>query len=56
MREHPEEGRTQIQELSQTLIDGGVMDELITHKLEAFKTRWDELMQRVRFFFFFFCV
>ncbi|XP_028837014.1 dystrophin isoform X3 [Denticeps clupeoides] len=46
VREHPEEGRTQIQELSQTLIDGGVLDELITHKLEAFNTRWDELMQR----------
>ncbi|XP_062373471.1 dystrophin [Sardina pilchardus] len=47
VREHPEEGRTQIQELSQTLIDGGVMDELIAHKLEAFNTRWDELMQRM---------
>ncbi|XP_063072868.1 dystrophin isoform X2 [Engraulis encrasicolus] len=46
VREHPEEGRTQIQELSQTLIDGGVMDELIAHKLEDFNTRWDELMQR----------
>ncbi|KAL2102193.1 hypothetical protein ACEWY4_001361 [Coilia grayii] len=47
VREHPEEGRTQIQELSQTLIDGGVMDELIAHKLEVFNARWDELMQRV---------
>uniref|UniRef100_A0A8C7LCQ1 Dystrophin n=1 Tax=Oncorhynchus kisutch TaxID=8019 RepID=A0A8C7LCQ1_ONCKI len=43
---HPEDGRNQIRELSQTLMDGGVLDQLIQHKLEAFNTRWDELMQR----------
>ncbi|KAJ8003692.1 hypothetical protein DPEC_G00150960 [Dallia pectoralis] len=43
---HPEDGRNQIRELAQTLMDGGVLDELIEHKLEAFNTRWDELMQR----------
>ena len=45
---HPEDGRNQIRELAQTLMDGGVLDQLIQHKLEAFNTRWDELMQRVR--------
>ncbi|XP_064826136.1 LOW QUALITY PROTEIN: dystrophin-like, partial [Oncorhynchus masou masou] len=45
---HPEDGRNQIRELSQTLMDGGVLDQLIQHKLEAFNTRWDDLMQRVR--------
>uniref|UniRef100_A0A6Q2ZQT8 Dystrophin n=1 Tax=Esox lucius TaxID=8010 RepID=A0A6Q2ZQT8_ESOLU len=43
---HPEDGRNQIRELAQTLMDGGVLDELIQQKLEAFNTRWDELMQR----------
>uniref|UniRef100_A0A8K9UD93 Dystrophin n=1 Tax=Oncorhynchus mykiss TaxID=8022 RepID=A0A8K9UD93_ONCMY len=43
---HPEDGRNQIRELAQTLMDGGVLDQLIQHKLEAFNTRWDELMQR----------
>ncbi|KAM9397625.1 dystrophin-like [Salvelinus alpinus] len=45
---HPEDGRNQIRELSQTLMDGGVLDQMIQHKLDAFNTRWDELMQRVR--------
>ena len=45
---HPEDNRNQIRELAQTLMDGGVLDELIQHKLDAFNTRWDELMQRVR--------
>ncbi|XP_063809546.1 dystrophin isoform X5 [Pseudophryne corroboree] len=42
---HPEDNRNQIKELSQTLTDGGVMDELITEKLEKFNTRWDEIQQ-----------
>ncbi|TMS11567.1 Dystrophin [Larimichthys crocea] len=29
-------------------MDGGVLDELIQQKLDAFNTRWDELMARVR--------
>ncbi|KAJ3584665.1 hypothetical protein NHX12_015160, partial [Muraenolepis orangiensis] len=44
--QHPEENRNQIRELSQTLIDGGVLDQLIQQKLDAFNTRWDELMAR----------
>lgn len=44
---HPEDNRNQIRELAQTLMDGGVLDELIQQKLEAFNTRWDELMARV---------
>ncbi|CAL8307771.1 unnamed protein product [Merluccius merluccius] len=44
--QHPEDNRNQIRELSQTLIDGGVLDELIQQKLDAFNTRWDELMAR----------
>ncbi|XP_048870512.1 dystrophin isoform X3 [Brienomyrus brachyistius] len=43
---HPEDNRNQIRELAQTLMDGGVLDELINQKLEAFNTRWDELMER----------
>lgn len=45
---HPEDNRNQIRELAQTLMDGGVLDELIQHKLDAFNARWDELMARVR--------
>lgn len=48
--QHPEDNRNQIRELAQTLMDGGVLDELIQQKLEAFNTRWDELMARVGFF------
>lgn len=44
----PEDNRNQIRELAQTLMDGGVLDELIQQKLDAFNTRWDELMARVR--------
>ncbi|XP_035983750.1 dystrophin isoform X13 [Fundulus heteroclitus] len=44
--QHPEDNRNQIRELAQTLMDGGVLDELIQHKLDAFNTRWDELMAR----------
>lgn len=29
-------------------MDGGVLDELIQQKVDAFNTRWDELMARVR--------
>ncbi|KAM6945421.1 LOW QUALITY PROTEIN: dystrophin-like [Aplochiton taeniatus] len=43
---HPEDNRNQIGELAQTLMDGGVLDELIQQKLEAFNTRWDQLMER----------
>ncbi|TNN48030.1 Dystrophin [Liparis tanakae] len=45
---HPEDNRNQIRELAQTLTDGGVLDEIIQQKLDAFYTRWDELMARVR--------
>lgn len=45
---HPEDNRNQIRELAQTLMDGGVLDELIQQKLDAFNARWDELMARVR--------
>ncbi|XP_075333549.1 dystrophin isoform X3 [Odontesthes bonariensis] len=44
--QHPDDNRNQIRELAQTLMDGGVLDELIQQKLEAFNTRWDELMAR----------
>lgn len=44
---HPEDNRNQIRELAQTLMDGGVLDELIQQKLDAFNARWDELMARV---------
>ncbi|XP_039649481.1 dystrophin isoform X9 [Perca fluviatilis] len=43
---HPEDNRNQIRELAQTLMDGGVLDELIQQKLDAFNIRWDELMAR----------
>uniref|UniRef100_A0A8D2ZD64 Dystrophin n=1 Tax=Scophthalmus maximus TaxID=52904 RepID=A0A8D2ZD64_SCOMX len=43
---HPEDNRNQIRELAQTLMDGGVLDELIQQKLDAFNARWDELMAR----------
>ncbi|XP_048719602.2 dystrophin isoform X6 [Caretta caretta] len=42
---HPEDNRNQIRELAQTLTDGGVLDELITEKLEKFSTQWEELQQ-----------
>uniref|UniRef100_A0A3Q1JKZ4 Dystrophin n=1 Tax=Anabas testudineus TaxID=64144 RepID=A0A3Q1JKZ4_ANATE len=45
---HPEDNRNQIRELAQTLMDGGVLDELIQQKLDAFNTRWDELMAALR--------
>uniref|UniRef100_A0A8D2ZD00 Dystrophin n=1 Tax=Scophthalmus maximus TaxID=52904 RepID=A0A8D2ZD00_SCOMX len=44
---HPEDNRNQIRELAQTLMDGGVLDELIQQKLDAFNARWDELMARL---------
>ncbi|XP_057187046.1 dystrophin [Triplophysa rosa] len=47
IRDHPEYNRNQIRELAQTLMDGRVLDELIHNKVEDYKTRWDELMQRV---------
>uniref|UniRef100_A0A674C623 Dystrophin n=1 Tax=Salmo trutta TaxID=8032 RepID=A0A674C623_SALTR len=43
---HPEDGRNQIRELSQTLMDGGSPGSADPAQLEAFNTRWDELMQR----------
>ncbi|CAH2223155.1 dystrophin isoform X1, partial [Pelobates cultripes] len=42
---HPEDNRTQIKELAQTLTDGGVMDELINEKLDKFNTRWEDVHQ-----------
>ncbi|XP_038138063.1 dystrophin isoform X4 [Cyprinodon tularosa] len=44
--QHPEDNRNQIRELAQTLMDGGVLDELIQQKLDVFNARWDELMAR----------
>ncbi|KAJ8400755.1 hypothetical protein AAFF_G00391090 [Aldrovandia affinis] len=43
---HPEDNRTQINELAQTLMDGGVLDDLIKQKLDAFNARWEDLMGR----------
>ncbi|KAM6905771.1 utrophin [Lycodopsis pacificus] len=40
---HPGDNRTQIRELGQTLIDGGILDELISEKLEAFNARYEQL-------------
>ncbi|KAG7239203.1 hypothetical protein INR49_029954, partial [Caranx melampygus] len=40
---HPGDNRTQIRELGQTLIDGGILDELISEKLEAFNSRYEQL-------------
>ncbi|XP_051517186.1 dystrophin-like [Myxocyprinus asiaticus] len=40
---HPGDNRTQIRELAQTLIDGGILDDLISEKLENFNCRYDEL-------------
>ncbi|KAI1897629.1 hypothetical protein AGOR_G00085230 [Albula goreensis] len=40
---HPGDNRTQIRELGQTLIDGGILDEIISEKLEAFNARYDQL-------------
>ncbi|KAG5846478.1 hypothetical protein ANANG_G00115400 [Anguilla anguilla] len=40
---HPGDNRTQIRELGQTLIDGGILDEIISEKLEAFNSRYDQL-------------
>ncbi|XP_066527919.1 utrophin-like isoform X3 [Hoplias malabaricus] len=40
---HPGDNRTQIRELGQTLIDGGILDELISEKLESFNSRYEEL-------------
>ncbi|XP_028970380.2 LOW QUALITY PROTEIN: dystrophin [Esox lucius] len=40
---HPGDNRTQIRELGQTLIDGGILDELISEKLETFNFRYDQL-------------
>ncbi|KAK5620271.1 hypothetical protein CRENBAI_026384, partial [Crenichthys baileyi] len=39
---HPGDNRTQIRELGQTLIDGGILDELISEKLEAFNSRYEQ--------------
>ncbi|XP_050170364.1 utrophin isoform X4 [Myiozetetes cayanensis] len=40
---HPADNRTQIRELGQTLIDGGILDDIISDKLEAFNARYEEL-------------
>lgn len=44
---HPADNRTQIRELGQTLIDGGILDDIISEKLEAFNSRYDELSHLV---------
>ncbi|KAF4078503.1 hypothetical protein AMELA_G00199850 [Ameiurus melas] len=44
---HPGDNRTQIRELSQTLIDGGILDDLITEKLDNFNSRYDNLNLQV---------
>uniref|UniRef100_A0A8C8VJ87 Utrophin n=1 Tax=Pelusios castaneus TaxID=367368 RepID=A0A8C8VJ87_9SAUR len=40
---HPADNRTQIRELGQTLIDGGILDDIISEKLEGFNARYEEL-------------
>ncbi|XP_029417816.1 utrophin [Nannospalax galili] len=40
---HPADNRTQIRELGQTLIDGGILDDIISEKLEAFNSRFEDL-------------
>ncbi|XP_069462828.1 utrophin isoform X3 [Ambystoma mexicanum] len=40
---HPADNRTQIRELGQTLIDGGILDDLINERLEAFNSRYEDL-------------
>uniref|UniRef100_A0A8D0GIM7 Dystrophin n=1 Tax=Sphenodon punctatus TaxID=8508 RepID=A0A8D0GIM7_SPHPU len=45
---HPADNRTQIRELGQTLIDGGILDDIISEKLEAFNARYEELSHLVR--------
>ncbi|XP_006024299.1 utrophin isoform X2 [Alligator sinensis] len=40
---HPADNRTQIRELGQTLIDGGILDDIISEKVEAFNARYEEL-------------
>uniref|UniRef100_A0A8C2DAB3 Dystrophin n=1 Tax=Cyprinus carpio TaxID=7962 RepID=A0A8C2DAB3_CYPCA len=42
---HPGDNRTQIRELGQTLIDGGILDEIISEKLENFNSRYEDLTQ-----------
>uniref|UniRef100_A0A8C2DQV8 Utrophin n=1 Tax=Cyprinus carpio TaxID=7962 RepID=A0A8C2DQV8_CYPCA len=42
---HPGDNRTQIRELGQTLIDGGILDEIISEKLENFNLRYEDLTQ-----------
>ncbi|TRY54899.1 hypothetical protein DNTS_021319 [Danionella cerebrum] len=43
---HPGDNKTQIRELAQTLIDGGILDELISEKLERFNSRYEELTRQ----------
>ncbi|XP_032828779.1 dystrophin isoform X4 [Petromyzon marinus] len=43
---HPTDNRTHVRELSQTLIDGGILDDIIGEKLAAFNLRWEELTQQ----------
>ncbi|XP_068088193.1 utrophin isoform X3 [Hyperolius riggenbachi] len=40
---HPADNRTQIRELGQTLIDGGILDDIISEKLEVFNARYEDL-------------
>lgn len=48
---HPGDNRTQIRELGQTLVDGGILDELISEKLEAFNSQYEQLNHQVGHFF-----
>lgn len=47
---HPGDNRTQIRELGQTLVDGGILDELISEKLKAFNSRYEQLNHQVSTF------
>jgi hypothetical protein len=44
---HPADNRTQIRELGQTLIDGGILDDIISERLEAFNSRYEDLSHLV---------
>uniref|UniRef100_A0AAY4EDH9 Utrophin n=1 Tax=Denticeps clupeoides TaxID=299321 RepID=A0AAY4EDH9_9TELE len=43
---HPSDNRTQIRELAQTLIDGGILDDIISEKLEAFNSKHENISQQ----------
>uniref|UniRef100_UPI00358F8806 dystrophin-like isoform X3 n=1 Tax=Myxine glutinosa TaxID=7769 RepID=UPI00358F8806 len=45
---YPGDNRTHIEELSQTLVDGGILDDVIGEKLKALNARRNELTQRTK--------